>query len=366
VTPAAVRAAFAPVPRVPLATLPTPLHELPRLRNALGGPAHAPRIFIKRDDLTGLALGGNKARKLEFLVADALRQGAQVLITTGATQSNHARMTAAAARVAGLDCHLVLTSRSMDPPLQGNLLLDRVYGATVHHVPAPEDPKLALGNDEAKVREVESTLRTAGQTPYVIAVGGSSSVGSLGYTLATAELVEQLSTAGLKPSRLYYASGSRGTQAGLTLGAKACNVPYRLHGVAVSTGEPEKTHRAFNAANMAAELLGISTRVTYDDLFTDNAFIGEGYGIPTPECVEAIALLARTEGILLDPCYTGKAMAGLIAHVRSGELPPNEPVVFLHTGGAPGMFTREFAELFSRAHNGPDDFRSVAAISPRP
>ncbi len=309
-----------------------------------------PRIFIKRDDLTGLALGGNKARKLEFLVADAVNQGADVLITTGATQSNHARMTAAAARLAGLECHLVLTSRSMNPPLQGNLLLDHVYGATVHHVPPPDDPKLALGNDEAKVREVEGALRAGGKTPYVIAVGGSSAVGSLGYTLATAELVEQLSTAGLKPSRLYYASGSRGTQAGLTLGVAACNAPYTLCGVAVSTGEPEKTHRAFNAANTAAELLGLSTRITYDDLVTDNAFIGAGYGIPTPECLEAIALLARTEGILLDPCYTGKAMASLIAHVRRGELQRDEMVVFLHTGGAPGMFTREFAELFSESH----------------
>jgi D-cysteine desulfhydrase family pyridoxal phosphate-dependent enzyme len=345
-TPAAARSVFATVPRIPLATLPTPLHELPRLREVLGGVSKAPRIFIKRDDLTGLALGGNKARKLEFLVADALRQGADVLITTGATQSNHARMTAAAARVAGLECHLVLTSKTNDPPLQGNLLLDRVFGATVHHVPAPEDPKLALGNDDAKVREVESMLRASGKTPYVIAVGGSSAVGSLGYTLATVELVEQLSTAGLKPSRLYYASGSRGTQAGLTLGVKVCEVSYRLHGIAVSTGEPEKIHRAFNAANAAAELLGLRTRVSYDDLIGNNDFIGEGYGIPTPEGVEAIALLARTEGILVDPCYTSKALAGLIAHVRRGELRRDEDVVFLHTGGAPGMFTKEFADRF--------------------
>ena len=343
---AAVRAAFAAIPRIPLATLPTPLHELPRLREALGGSSKAPRIFIKRDDLTGLALGGNKARKLEFLVADAIKQGATVLITTGATQSNHARMTAAAACVAGLGCHLVLTSRSDDPPLQGNLLLDRVYGATVHHVPAPDDPRLALGNDEAKVREVEGMLRQSGERPYVIAVGGSSPVGTLGYTLATVELIEQLTAAGLRPSRVYYASGSRGTQAGLTLGAKACEGSYRLHGIAVSTGEPEKIHRAVNAANAAAELLGIPTRVVYDDLVGNNDFIGQGYGIPSPEGIEAIALLARTEGILVDPCYTSKALAGLIAHVRRGEVKPNEAIVFLHTGGAPGMFTTEFANQF--------------------
>jgi 1-aminocyclopropane-1-carboxylate deaminase/D-cysteine desulfhydrase-like pyridoxal-dependent ACC family enzyme len=272
-------------------------------------------------------------------------QGADVLITTGATQSNHARMTAAAACIAGLECHLVLTSKSAAPPLQGNLLLDRIYGATVHHVPAPDDPRLALGNDEAKVREIESALRAVGKTPYVIAVGGSSPVGTLGYTLATAELTEQLSAMSVTPSRVYYASGSRGTQAGLTLGAKACGVPYRMYGIAVSTGEPEKTYRAFHAANGAAEILAIPTRVELDDLITDDGFIGEGYGIPTAECLEAIALLARTEGILVDPCYTGKALAGLVAHVRSGELTPDETVVFLHTGGAPGMFTAEFARL---------------------
>ena len=340
-----LRRAFTTVPRFPLAMLPTPLQEARRLREALGGPAKAPRIFLKRDDLTGLALGGNKARKLEFLVADALAQGARALMTTGATQSNHARMTAAAACAAGLECHLVLTSTSADPPLQGNLLLDRVFGATVHHVPAPDDPRLALGDDEAKLREVEATLRARGTPPYAIAVGGSSPVGTLGYTCGTLELVEQLSAAGLRPSRLYYASGSRGTQAGLTLGAKACGAPYRLHGIAVSTGEPEKTHRALAAANGAAERLGIDTRVAIDDLFTDDGFIGEGYGIPTPGCLDAIRLLARSEGILLDPCYTGKAMGALVAHVRSGELTPAETVVFLHTGGAPGLFTAEFARL---------------------
>lgn len=348
-TPAALRSTFAAIPRVPLATLPTPLQDLTRLRAALGGSGKAPRILVKRDDLTGLALGGNKARKLEFLVADAIKQGAGVLVTTGATQSNHARMTAAAARVAGLECHLVLTSKSSAPPLEGNLLLDRVYGATVHHVPAPDDPKVALGNDEAKVREVEATLRASGKTPYVIAVGGSSAVGTLGYALATAELMEQLSAAEVTPSRLYYASGSRGTQAGLTLGAKACDVPYRTYGVAVSTGEPEKTQRALGAANGAAAILAVPTRVELGDLFTDDGFIGEGYGIPTRECLEAIALVARTEGILLDPCYTAKAMAALIAHVRSGALAPDEAVVFLHTGGAPGMFTAGFAQSFVQA-----------------
>jgi D-cysteine desulfhydrase family pyridoxal phosphate-dependent enzyme len=345
--PAAVRAALAKIPRVALATLPTPLHEAARLREQLGGSTQCPRILMKRDDLTGLALGGNKARKLEFLVADALAQKAVALITTGATQSNHARMTAAAACVAGLECHLVLTSKNSDPPWEGNLLLDYLYGAKVHHVPAPDDPKIALGQDEAKVRYVEALLHREGKRPYLIAVGGSSAVGALGYILGTVELIEQLSANGLKPSRVYYASGSRGTQAGLTLGAKLCEAPYRVYGVAVSSGEPEKTQRAYHAAYMAAELLGTEMRVAYDDLFTDEAFIGPGYGIPTPECLEAIALVARTEGILLDPCYTGKAMAALIAHVRGEQLKPDELVVFLHTGGIPALFTREFVQQMS-------------------
>jgi D-cysteine desulfhydrase family pyridoxal phosphate-dependent enzyme len=346
-TPAALRASFATVGRLPLAILPTPLYDATRLRAALGGRGRAPRILIKRDDLTGLALGGNKARKLEFLIADALTQRANAVITTGATQSNHARMTAAAASIAALECHLVLTAKSEAPALEGNLLLDHLYGATVHHVAAPDDPTLALGNDAAKVREVESSLRAAGKRPYVIAVGGSSAIGALGYTLAVSELAEQLAAGDMTPSRVYYASGSRGTQAGLTLGAKACAAPYRAYGVAVSGGEPEKTRRALEAANGAAAILGLPTRVELDDLFTDSGFIGEGYGIPTRECLEAIALLARTEGILADPCYTGKALAALIAHVRSGELAAEETVVFLHTGGAPGLFTAEFARTWS-------------------
>jgi 1-aminocyclopropane-1-carboxylate deaminase/D-cysteine desulfhydrase-like pyridoxal-dependent ACC family enzyme len=166
--------------RLPLANLPTPLHDLPRLREALGGAGKCPRILIKRDDLTGLALGGNKARKLEFLMADAIDQGATVVLTTGAAQSNHARMTAAAARAAGLDVHLVLTADA-NPPMQGNLLLDRLFGATIHYVPPPADPTLATSDEEAaKVAEVLADLRARGERPYEIPVGGSSGVGVLG------------------------------------------------------------------------------------------------------------------------------------------------------------------------------------------
>lgn len=331
--------------RLPLATLPTPLHDAPRLRAALGGPARCPRILIKRDDLTGLALGGNKARKLEFLMAEALAQRATVVLTTGAAQSNHARMTAAAARCAGLKVHLVLTADA-DPPVQGNLLLDHLFGADIHFVPPPADPTLATSEEEAaKVAEVLAMLRRAGERPYEIPVGGSSGTGALGYTFGTRELVDQLAATGDAAERLYFASGSRGTQAGLTLGAKWCLAPYDVYGVAVSGGESFKRERALRIANEAAHLAGIETRVTTEDLVTDQGYIGEGYGIPTPGCLEAIRLLARCEGILLDPVYTGKAMACLIDHVRTGRLDPQSTVVFLHTGGSPALFAH--AKLFA-------------------
>lgn len=346
-----VREAIARQPRVDLAGLPTPLVEARRFRDALGGPSRSPRILIKRDDLTALGLGGNKARKLEFLVADAVAHGATTLITTGAVQSNHARMTAAAACVAGLRCVLVLTATTADPPIAGNLLLDRLYDATVRYVPSI-DPMLAVGQDEAVVAEISAEEHAQGRQPYVIPVGGSSGVGVFGYVSGTAELVSQLHVLGISASRLYYASGSRGTQAGLTLGAKACQADYQVYGVAVSAGEGEKIERARRIGNDAATRLGLSDRLDLDDLITDQGFIGEGYGIPTNEALDAIALLARTEAIVLDPCYTSKAMAALIHHVRSGEVAPKDTVVFLHTGGVPAIFTDSFATSFLSRERG--------------
>jgi len=336
-----VRDALAKQPRITLTALPTPLIDAVRLREALGGASKCPRILIKRDDLTTLGLGGNKARKLEYLVADARAKGAVTLVTTGAVQSNHARMTAAAAAVAGMRCVLVLTATSDRPPIAGNLLLDTLYGATIRLVPSI-DPMLAVGQDEAVVAAVVAEETAAGRTPYVIAIGGSSGVGVCGYIGGSAELVDQLADAGVTPSRLYYASGSRGTQAGLTLGAKLCGAPYRVYGVAVSAGEPEKIERAKRIANEAAARLGLPERLELADLVTDQDYIGEGYGIPTKEALEAISLLARSEAILLDPCYTSKAMAALVRHVRTGGLTPRDTVVFLHTGGMPALFTTDF------------------------
>jgi len=335
-------------PRYRLAALPTPLQELGNLRAALGGPESCPRIWMKRDDLTGLAFGGNKARKLEFLVGDALRQGATVLVTSGALQSNHARMTAAAARAAGMKAALVLTSDTERPAIQGNLLLDQLLGAEIHLIPENADPRLPMGDQEAiKIAQVVEDLRQRAERPYLIPIGGSSAVGTLGYVAGTLELVTQLFQMSEAPSRLYYANGSRGTQAGLALGAKLYSAPYRIHGIAVSGGEPEKTERALRIANGAAELLGVTARISADELLNDESYIGPGYGIATPECLEAIQLLARSEGIFLDPVYTGKAMAGMIDQVRRGVIRPDDTVAFLHTGGTPALFAQ--AERLIRA-----------------
>ncbi len=335
---ATVNRALDNLPRVRLATLPTPLEEARRLRDALGGPTRCPRILLKRDDLTGLAGGGNKARKLEFLVADALKSGATVLVTTGGTQSNHARMTAAAACRVGLATSLILTTSDPHPEVQGNLLLDYVFGAEVHFV-AAGDPALAVGPGEAeKVAEVVADLVARGERPYVIPLGGSSPVGALGYIAGTLELLGQLEAADERPSRLYVAAGSRGTAAGLVAGAMLAQASYRVRGVAVSGGDPEKSVLAAGVAREAAGQLGAVLAVAASDFETDHAQIGQGYGLSTPACLEAILLLARTEGILLDPVYTGKAMAGLIADVRAGDLAPTDTIIFLHTGGLPGTF----------------------------
>ena len=326
-------------PRFRLAALPTPLQELRNLREALGGSRRCPRILIKRDDLTGLAFGGNKARKLEFLVGDALQRGATVLVTSGAAQSNHARMTAGAARAAGLKAALVLTRDSPCPAMQGNLLLDKLFGAEIHFIDENPNPLLATGEEEAaRIAALMADLESRGERPYLIPIGGSSPIGSFGYVTGTLELMTQLFQNSESPSRLYFANGSRGTQAGLALGAKMYSVPYRIYGIAVSGGEPEKTQRAIRIATEAARTLGVASRITAEDLINDESYIGSGYGIATPACVEAIRLLATSEGILLDPVYTGKALAGMIGHIRGGAIDPGETVLFLHTGGTPALF----------------------------
>lgn len=317
--------------RTPLATLPTPLQDATRLRDALGGPARCPRILIKRDDLTGLAFGGNKVRKLEFLVADALAKGVTTLITAGAAQSNHARATAAAAAVTGLKSVLVLQTDEPGEAPQGNLLLDHLMGADVRLISNSDDVNLAMD-------QVATEVRAAGGVPYVIPVGGSNAIGAAGYLTMTLELADQLRSLDTRPDLLYFANGSRGTQAGIVLGAKGLSMPYTARGVIVSSNSPERLARTIEIGNGAAELTNADFRLTPDDFENVEGYVGEGYAIPTPAADATIPLLARTEAVFLDPVYTGKAMSALIDHIQTGMVTPDQTVVFVHTGGTPSLF----------------------------
>jgi D-cysteine desulfhydrase family pyridoxal phosphate-dependent enzyme len=319
---------LATLPKFPLAVLPTPLQRLRNLEAALG--PGAPRIWMKRDDLTGLAFGGNKARKLEYLVEDARRQGATVLVSEGALQSNHARMTAAAARAAGLRSVLVLNA-AHGTEIVGNLLLDRLLQADVRITESREarDALMATIGDE---------LRAAGEVPYVIPTGGSVPHGAASYVAAVAETLEQLRAAGEAPVSLYFASGSMGTQAGLVVGARAFSAPFTVEGVAVQHPVERLIERCANLATATAELIGLDARFTPGDIRLDGAYIGEAYGLATPEGLEAIRLLAATEAIFLDPVYSGKAMAAMLAAIRAGRFGADDSVLFLHTGGGPSLF----------------------------
>lgn len=315
-------------PRFRLAALPTPLQFAERLTAELGGP----KIYLKRDDLTGLAMGGNKTRKLEYLVADALAKGATHLITVGAAQSNHARQTAAAARMAGLECHLVLNAATEEPDVQGNLLLDKLLGADVHIVTDGSQR-------QAKVDEVAADLADNGGVPYPIPVGGSNGIGSLGYVAAMLELAEQLWSNDLAPKAMYFAAGSGGTQGGIVVGAHQHGLDFALNAVLVEGKSADGIARAEEVAGWAASELGVAAP-PHELFVADDGHVGEGYGIPTEEGIEAISLLARTEAVLLDPVYTSKAFAGMVADIRAGMYSPDDSVIFLHTGGSPALFAQ--------------------------
>jgi D-cysteine desulfhydrase family pyridoxal phosphate-dependent enzyme len=323
------RTGLAAQPRMRFASLPTPLQFAPRLTEALGGP----RIYLKRDDLTGLAFGGNKTRKLEYLIADALEAGATHVITVGGTQSNHVRQTAAAARLAGLEPVLVMNSSTPSPAIQGNLLLDYLFGATIHYVASEHDRA-------ARVEEVAADLADTGARPYIIPGGGSNGVGALGYVNAMLELQVQLVERGLAPAALYFAAGGGGTHGGIITGAKLFGLPFPVIGVLVEDTNVEGRQRAQAVSDWTADRLGMTNPVAPADIICDDTQVGEGYGIPTAAGLEAIALLARTEGVLLDIVYTGKAFAGMVADIRAGRYTPDEDVIFLHTGGAPALFAQ--------------------------
>ena len=318
-------------PRIFLAHLPTPLERLDRLTRELGGP----EIWIKRDDCTGLSTGGNKTRKLEFLMAEAEAQGADTVITQGATQSNHARQTAAFAAKRGLACHILLEDRtgSNDPNynMNGNVLLDHLHGATTS--------RRAGGVDMAAEMEVlADRLRAEGRKPYVIPGGGSNPTGALGYVNCAFELVSQANDRGLVVDQIVTATGSAGTQAGLVTGLKALNAGIPLLGIGVRAPKEKQEENVFALAQKTAEKLGCPGVVARGDVVANCDYVGQGYGIPRADTLEAIAMFAQLEGILLDPVYSGKGAAGLIDLVRKGQFRKGQRVVFLHTGGAAGLF----------------------------
>jgi len=315
------------VPRLTLAHLPTPLEPAPRLGEAIG----LRRLWVKRDDLTGLAAGGNKARKLEYLMADAQTRGADTVITVGAVQSNHACMTAAAARRLGMDAVLILSGAEPDTPC-GNLLLDSLMGARVRFVPTGGRARQAAADAEA------DRLRARGKRPYVIPTGGSTPLGALGYVRAMQELAEQSRSLGIEFRRLFVACGSGGTHAGLLLGARRFLPGLETIGVAVGDPLSWLLREVASVAAGAAEAYGLGPAPAPEEVTLPGEYGGPEYGTPGPAAVEAIRLLARTEGLFVDPVYTGKALSGLIDWARSGRLDPDEPVLFWHTGGVAGLF----------------------------
>jgi D-cysteine desulfhydrase len=310
---------------------PTPIESLSRLSLDLGGP----ELYMKRDDMLGLAGGGNKTRKLEFLVADALSQGADTLITCGAVQSNHCRLTLAAAVKEGLKCRLVLEERvadSYDPEASGNNFLFRLMDVEKVVV-------VAGGSDmSAEMQKVSDELAAEGRKAYVIPGGGSNPIGATGYVACAEEILSQTFEIGLDVDHVVCASGSAGTHAGLVTGFQGTNSGIPVIGINVSRRKTEQEEIVFDLANRTAAHLGVESRIPREAVVCFDQYVGPGYSLPTPEMAEAVRMLARLECILMDPVYTGKAMAGLIDLVRRGQFRTDEKVLFVHTGGSPALY----------------------------
>lgn len=327
--------------RISLAFLPVPLEYAKNLTSALQGP----KIFFKRDDCTGLAFGGNKARKLEFVMAEALKQKADVVITSGGQQSNWARQTAAAAKKLGMEVILVLEG---DEPqvYQGNLLLDRILGCEIRFAKMTEaDEEGELFGRFPITGKVAEEIREQGKTPYLAALGAENALGALGYINAMAELKEQLDCIGTRADYLVLANGGGGTQAGVEVGVRLLDLNTKVIGVSVSRHRREKQDEVCEICNETLDLLRLHGYTFSPDEITVNMdYVGEGYAIPTKECVEAIKLIAGKEGIFLDPVYTGKAMAGLIDLIRKGKFRKEDNIIFIHTGGNTANF--KYGDIF--------------------
>jgi len=316
------------LPRYSLAHLPTPIESLPRLTRELGGPD----LLIKRDDQTGLALGGNKVRKLEFLVGQALDQGADTLVTMGGAQSNHCRQTAAAAAKAGLKCELILNGSKPELP-NGNLLLDQLFGAKEHWIERSQRA--------TTLKQVLEQLTAAGRKPFGIPVGGSNGVGATGYVVAMLELTEQLRVSRRRVDHVVFGSSSGGTQAGLVLGARVARFEGRVHGLSIDKDEPELAAYEEEVAQIAdecAHYAGSDVRISKEEITVIYGYAGEGYGVVGDLEREAIRLMARCEGIVLDPVYAGRAFGALVDLIRKEVFKRDETILFWHTGGAPALF----------------------------
>jgi L-cysteate sulfo-lyase len=331
-------------PRVRFAHLPTPLEPMPNLTQLLGGP----QLYAKRDDCTGLATGGNKTRKLEFLIGDALAQGADTVITHGAVQSNHVRQTAAAACRYGLKCAALLERRvpghGPEYETTGNVLFDRLFGADLRFVEADTDMDGACA-------ELAKAIRERGGKPYYIPGGGSNPVGALGYVDAALELLTQANAIGVRIDCVVHGTGSTGTQSGLVCGLEGANAGIDVLGICVRRPAAIQEEAVFRTASATAEHVGIKGGLERARIMANGDYVGPGYGIPTAGTIEAIGLAAATEGLLLDPVYSGKAMAGLIDLCRAGFFTRDQNVVFLHTGGAAALFAYE--RDFAAKHQAP-------------
>ena len=318
-------------PRIRFAHLPTPLEHLPNLSRELNGP----EIWIKRDDCTGMSSGGNKTRKLEYLMAEARDQGADIVLTQGATQSNHARQTAACAAKMRVECRLLLEDRTgktdHDYRQSGNVLLDHLHGATVEHVPSNPDMN-------AELAKVAAKLKAEGRKPYLIPGGGSNPTGALGYVNAAIELISQANHMGLRIDHVVHATGSAGTQAGLIAGLAGIRSGVPLLGIGVRAPRERQEENVYKLACATADLCGTPGAVKREDVVANCDYVGTGYGFSTPGSLDAIKTLATLEGILLDPVYTGKGMAGFIDLIRKGQFKKGQNVVFIHTGGSVGLF----------------------------
>ena len=318
------------LPRVRFAALPTPLEEAPRLREALG--PNAPRIFIKRDDLTGLAFGGNKVRHLEFRMGDIQSKGADTLIVTNVAQSNHARLHTALAAKFGLTNYIIKIPSPKDEPVTGNLLLGKIMGAEVIDAPSADPADVTAELDRLIAR-----LKEEGHTVYDVPRDRFSKIaGTCGYLVGAVELLEQLDAENAPADHIFMAHGT--SSAGLALAGKLLGESYLVHPISVGPSSQEAADYVCAAANGVADLLDLDVRITSDDIFTHGKYVGERYGVTTPAGLEAIRLLGRTEALILDPVYTAKAMSALIDQVRKGAIGADETVVFVHTGGLPITF----------------------------